>query len=105
MKKFIKDWWPLLLVAAWWLWKKTKKSNQSVVGSVTDPSLSVAEKRLSNAGFHKLGTKCPVCGSEMYGRVTANPDDSVLGTASANLIQTCSNPQCEMFHAEYLPLY
>lgn len=24
-KKFIKDWWPLLLIAGWWLWKKRKE--------------------------------------------------------------------------------
>ena len=26
MKKLIKDWWPLLLIAGWWLWKKTKRN-------------------------------------------------------------------------------
>ncbi len=25
MKKFIKDWWPILLIAGWWLWKKHRK--------------------------------------------------------------------------------
>lgn len=25
MKKLIKDWWPLLLIAGWWLWKKTRR--------------------------------------------------------------------------------
>lgn len=25
MKKLIKDWWPLLLIAGWWLWKKHGK--------------------------------------------------------------------------------
>ena len=25
MKKFIKDWWPLLLIAGWWLWKRRIK--------------------------------------------------------------------------------
>ena len=27
MKKLIKDWWPLLLIAGWWLWKKAGKAN------------------------------------------------------------------------------
>lgn len=25
MKKLIKDWWPLLLIAGWWIWKKRKE--------------------------------------------------------------------------------
>lgn len=27
MEKFIKNWWPLLLIAGWWLWKKNKTKN------------------------------------------------------------------------------
>lgn len=32
MKKFIKDWWPLLLIAGWWLWKKHEAKANPVNG-------------------------------------------------------------------------
>lgn len=27
MKKLIKDWWPLLLLAGLWIWKKTRRNS------------------------------------------------------------------------------
>lgn len=49
MKKLIKDWWPLLLIAGWWLWKKRTKpivkqkaeATQSDVGNPTPGGLVV----------------------------------------------------------------
>ena len=32
MKKFIKDWWPLLLIAGWWLWKRNSQKKNAAQG-------------------------------------------------------------------------
>ena len=39
MKKFIKDWWPLLLIAGWWLWKKTSRKKGLLYKGSRDPNL------------------------------------------------------------------
>lgn len=88
MKKFIKDWWPLLLFAGWWLWKR--KGEKSKSGNTT---VSIAEE-LMKKGFTKIDQTCPVCGSEMYKRYSYSPTDLTKGTLSANLTVTCSNPKC-----------
>lgn len=84
MKKLIKDWWPLLLIAGWWLWKKTRRKPDTA---------SIADE-LVNRGFTKIDAKCPVCGSDMYQRYSFSPTDLTEGIFSANLTETCSNPKC-----------
>ena len=71
MKKFIKDWWPLLLIAGWWLWRRFWKGLpvQTKPTQVDSPEI------------------CPKCGSR------------IQFYEGGNLISKCSNPDCS-YHEE-----
>lgn len=83
MKKFIKNWWPVLLIAGWWLWKRSKRSSQSqssstqpidinqfqghqVLFTISDDLTSVAPN--GKKGFRRQGVseyEAPIGGSVM----------------------------------------
>ena len=96
MEKFIKNWWPLLLIAGWWLWKRSQKTKQQN-NTPTGAHFATTEELLEKNGFFKIGQKCPICGSEMYAKICSNPSDIALGTESAYLVRCCSNPSCENY--------
>ncbi len=76
MKKFIKDWWPLLLIAGWWLWKRNKKSlpkDNFVQQTVT----------LHDGSTYVVPDVCPRCGST----VDHNPGNN-------SLLAKCTEPTC-----------
>ena len=82
MKKFLKEWWPLLLIAVYLIWTKIRVSSKSIA------------PRLIARGFEKAPNPCPLCGSTMYVKMSYSPRDLIDGTDSANLTTTCSNPKC-----------
>ena len=128
MKKFIKDWWPLLLIAGWLIWKKRKTVNTAEqtptrrgYGSETDPSNGNVtewwydEDGLYHMHFHlhiangvdferKEGDPCEkncyACGSpQTYQK--GHPASPHEGGAPYILREVCSNPNCKTHYADY----
>lgn len=86
MKKFLKEYWLLLLIVGLWLWNRRKKEENSS---------SPMEKILVDMGFSKIqGEKCEICGNAMYDRYSHSSSDLTQGTYSANYTKTCSGPNC-----------
>lgn len=72
MKKLIKDWWPLLLIAGWWVWKKTRRKPGLLYGNNKNGQIT-----------QDLPEKCPVCGSD------------VRFYEGGSISCKCSNPDCD----------
>lgn len=85
MKKFIKDWWPLLVIVAVVVLKKKFLPNKSLHVSQN------LEQRLINAGFTTGDIPCPECGGKLYVKGYSSSDPNVL---SFNLVQYCTTPGC-----------
>lgn len=82
MKKFIKDWWPLLLIAGWWLWKRCAKKKRSPEGD--QPTNQPQTVKLHDGTVYIVPDACPRCGS---------PVDHT-GGGNKSLIAKCTNPVC-----------
>ena len=79
MKNFLKDWWPLLLIAAFVLWKRCAKRQ----GHAPSGGLPQTVK-LSDGTIYTVPDACPRCGS---------PVDHT-GGGNKSLIAICTNPVC-----------
>ncbi len=101
MKKFIKDWWPLLLIAGWWLWKKKVKKTVFVPKNASDKTIA---QRLEDDGWFKGDSPCPECGSDIYVKGNANNNPYNPYCASFVLLTCCTNPKCPKSHLELLPI-
>lgn len=78
MKKLIKDWWPLLLLAGWWLWKRCQNKKKTQ-GGKADQTV-----RLHDGTVYVVPDVCPRCGS---------PVDHT-GGGNKSLIAKCTNKEC-----------
>ena len=115
MKKFIKDWWPLLLIAVWWLWKKTKRKPATPKGEGyrrhIDERGNLTEWWYDDKGLYHLHTHyangvdlertegdpcekvCYKCGSPQTYQKRYQPSPAP-GIAPYILREVCSNPDC-----------
>ena len=89
MKKFIKDWWPLLLIAMLFVLKATIKPQGRL--------------ELLIAGYKPTGQKCTECGAEIYSRGADGNRIAKLKRRLSNKYvldsvppsSKCSNPYCK----------
>lgn len=79
MKQFLKDWWPLLLVAAWLLWRIHRGKQVAKKESYLDKQTVT----LHDGTVYVVPDVCPRCGS---------PVDHMPGNKS--LTAKCTNPEC-----------
>lgn len=82
MKKLIKDWWPLLLIAAFVLWKRCAKKQQA--HEVGQPMKKPQLVKLHDGTTYIVPDVCPRCGS---------PVDHT-GGGNKSLLAKCTNPTC-----------
>lgn len=122
MKTFVKDWWPLLLVAGWWLWKKRTEAAAEPAGKPTpkgtgyghetDASGNFTEWWYDENGLYHIHTRlvngvdieaiegercekdCYRCGSPRTYQKWRYPVPREGGAPYA-LRQACSNPDCQ----------
>jgi hypothetical protein len=88
MKKFIKDWWPLMVIAVLFVLKATAKPKGKL--------------ELRIAGYKPTGQKCTECGAEIYARGAEGSWMAKLKRSlrDKNLCDSvppsskCSNPDC-----------
>jgi len=93
MKKFIKDWWPLLLIAGWWLWKKHKKGNKILpTGAGLKKYEGHRVKYVRNENYHYgpefIPTKEPITPNT----TTWKQNPLYVGQDSAGRIMSPTNP-------------
>jgi hypothetical protein len=115
MKKFIEDWWPLLLIAGWLLWKRHEKRKWMQYGQ--NPSNGQIPPRpsqqrviedyirqLEKAGYTRTGD-CSICGSALYTKgayIPYDPNSIASQQTNFNLLQACTNPSCERFDERFV---
>lgn len=110
MKKFIKDWWPLLLIAGWWLWNRKQRSGKYYAGSNNPIPTMPSQQRLikdyirqlEKAGYTHSDISCPLCGSALYTKVAETPYDPESMMLSGYLLRACTNPSCENFDHSFV---
>jgi hypothetical protein len=78
MKKLIKDWWPLLLLAGWWLWKRCQNKKKTHGGKAAQTVT------LHDGTVYVVPDVCPRCGS---------PVDHT-GGGNKSLVAKCTNKEC-----------
>lgn len=129
MKKFIKDWWPLLLIAGWLLWKRHEKRKRMLFGQnpsngqiPSTPSQQQVNKdyirQLEKSGYTRSNKACPICGGVLYERKSVvNPYRPLTAGAKRAADWTkiempysvtemaCTNPNCEKFDPRFALLY
>lgn len=77
MKEFIKNWWPLLLIAGWWLWR-IKKNRKPVTVDVPVQTVT-----LHDGSTYTVPDTCPKCGA---------PVDHLPGCKG--FVAKCTNSKC-----------
>lgn len=109
MKNFIKDWWPLLLIAGWWLWNRKQRSGKYAGSNNPIPPRPSQQKviedyirQLEKAGYTHSDISCPLCGSALYTKVAETPYDPESMMLSAYLLRACTNPSCENFDHRFV---
>ena len=126
MKKFIKDWWPLLLIAGWWLLNRKQRSGKYYAGSNNpippEPSQQRVIKdyirQLEKHGYTRSDEACPICGSVLYERkYVVDPGVPIYTCAKSaadwqqierpySVTETaCTNPSCEKFDHRFVLYY
>ena len=114
MKKLIKDWWPLLLVAGWWLWMKHEKNLSAGQSGITGYGKQVNEKGYGHEWYYDSldhyhfntvrpeGDVANVEGGETVCRTCGKKARFVKGHPASPgsdpwpyiLITSCSDPNC-----------
>ncbi len=128
MKKFIKDWWPLLLIAGWLLWKRHEKRKRVLSGQNPSngqipptPSQQQVIKdyigQLVYNGYTRSDKTCPICGGVLYERkYVVDPYKPLAGGGKRAVLSqiatpdvvtetACTNPSCENFDRRFLLYY
>lgn len=118
MKKFIKDWWPLLVILAVVAWKKHHTRNQNKYYSQGGPIMPPEEKvtsdyirALEKAGYVKAG-KCQSCGNgDIYRKIvrepynTGNPEIANTYPVGDRIVYACTNQNCKYFSPRFMSYY